>query len=155
MTGLTEDLKSATRQVRKNPPLLLRITVILGVGIATNAAIFSLIDPAFTAADLKARLKSVKSIAAFSGDTVHLTGGTEPVRLSVEHVTVNYFSVLGVVPAIGRDFNMDDLSAVEPAVLLSDSAWQKQFGSDPDILGRKIQINAVSHRIAGVMKPKF
>ena len=46
VTGLTEDLKSATRQVRKNPRLLLLITVILGVGIGTNATIFSLIDAA-------------------------------------------------------------------------------------------------------------
>jgi predicted permease len=185
VAGLTEDLKSATRQVRKNPRLLLLIAVILGVGIATNATIFSLIDAAarlpiqdqFTVnllwsvnsqrgldrtpvsagdfADLKARLKSVKAIAAFSEDTVHLTGGTEPVRMPVQHVTANYFSVLGVVPAIGRDFNIDDLSAAEPAVILSDSTWQKQFGSDPNILERKIQINGVSHRIAGVMKPKF
>src|SRR5438046_1947343 len=163
MSGLTEDLKSALRQVRKNPRLVILITIILGLGIGANATIFSLIEAASHLpihdqysiallwsvnqgraldrtpvslgdfADMKMRLHSLKGLAAFSEENVHLTGGTEPVRLPIQRVTTNYLAVLGVEPAMGRDFNAEDSNGGEPAVILAHPTWQAQFGGDPGI----------------------
>src|SRR5438552_10209655 len=104
---------------------------------------------------MKMRLHSLKGLAAFSEENVHLTGGTEPVRLPIQRVTTNYLAVLGVEPAMGRNSNAEDSNGGEPAVILAHPTWQAQFGGDPGILGRTVQINGLSHRVIAVMKPEF
>ena len=76
-------------------------------------------------------------------------------KFSSLRVTVNLFSVLGVTPAQGRDFNPDDATRNEPAVILAHSTWQTHFGGDAAILNRTIDINGLTHRVIGVMKPDF
>jgi putative ABC transport system permease protein len=185
MNGLLEDFKFALRQVRKNPRILALIVIILGIGIGANSTIFSLVEAAghlpirdqntiallFTVnkeraldrslvsagdfADMKTRLPVLESLAAFSEDVVHVRTQAEPARMPIQRVTTNFFSVLGVAPAFGRDFTTEDAGRNESAVILSYATWQTQFGADPGILSRTIQINGVAHKVIGVMKPEF
>jgi predicted permease len=71
-------------------------------------------------------------------------------------VSGNFFSVLGVRPAMGRLLtDNDDLEGAEPVVVLSYSYWSSRFGADPSIAGSSILINGVSCVIAGVIAEGF
>ncbi len=74
-----------------------------------------------------------------------------------EPVTPGLFSFLGVKPLVGRTFLPEEegLSGTTPAVILSHKLWRAQFGSDPNILGKVIQLNGLSSTIVGVMPPQF
>ena len=84
--------------------------------------------------------------------TIHDT----PQRLSGSHVTANFFSLLGVKPALGRDFTeADNQPGVERVTIISDALWQSDFGGDVNILGRKLRLNGQPATVIGVMPPGF
>ncbi len=72
-------------------------------------------------------------------------------------VSGNYFSVLGVDPALGRVLNAADDRApsASPYVVLSHTYWQSRFGSDPRVVGRKIRLNGYPFTIVGVTRRGF
>ena len=72
-------------------------------------------------------------------------------------VSGNYFSVLGVDPALGRVLNVGDdrVPSASPYVVLSYNSWQSRFGSDPGVVGRKIRLNGYPFTIVGVTRPGF
>ena len=104
--------------------------------------------------DFRARNKSFDSMAAFTRGDVQLSGDGEPVRLNGFGITSGYFRVLGLQPELGREF---DFQAEIPGnglqVILSDRVWRTRFGADPDIIGRKITLNAQPFTVIGVMPP--
>jgi predicted permease len=103
--------------------------------------------------DFKARSGAFEGMGAFAGDSVNLVGGGEPRRLPVTPVTPEVFPVLGVAPALGRVFAPGDADA--DAVVLSDGLWRSQFGADPNILGRTINLSGAPYTVIGVMPPSF
>ncbi|MDQ6809270.1 MAG: ABC transporter permease, partial [Verrucomicrobiota bacterium] len=100
---------------------------------------------------------------AFSAMTLLVTGSStlagttgEPERLPRASVTSSFFSVIGVQPVLGRAFSAeDDRVGSEPVAILSDTIWQRSFGGDPNVIGRKITLNARSVTIVGVMPKGF
>jgi putative ABC transport system permease protein len=82
-------------------------------------------------------------------------GQTE--RAFGEFVSGNYFEVLGVPPAIGRVFTLDDdrVPGAEPYVVLSHSYWKRRFASDPNILNKTLLINNVEMTVVGVARDGF
>jgi hypothetical protein len=86
--------------------------------------------------DWRARQRVFESMAAFESTTLNLTGRGEPQRLQGGHVSASFFTVFGVMPALGRDFRPDEEQPDRNlVVILSDGLWQRQFGSDPAIVG--------------------
>jgi putative ABC transport system permease protein len=79
----------------------------------------------------------------------------EPVRIVAHRVTPDLFRVLGVRPAIGRDFTEEDASSGSPVLMLSDAAFTKYFGRDPAVTSRLLTLDGRSYTIAGVMPPGF
>jgi putative ABC transport system permease protein len=64
--------------------------------------------------------------------------------------------VLQVTPIVGRVFTeSDDRPGAPPVALIAEGMWRGRFGADPDILGRKLEVNGVSHEIVGVMPDRF
>lgn len=63
----------------------------------------------------------------------------------------DYFSVLGVVPLIGRLYDSDD----EASVVLSERLWRSRFGADPGMVGRRISISNRTYTVAGVASAGF
>ena len=104
--------------------------------------------------DFRSRNKSFDSFAAFTREDVQLSGSGEAERLSAFRITSGYFRVLGLKPEIGSEF---DEKAEIPGnglqVILSDRLWRTRFGAAPDILGRKITLNAQLFTVVGVMPP--
>ena len=76
--------------------------------------------------------------------------------LPTMYVSSNYFSTVGVSLARGRGFTpTDDASRAEAEAVISHRAWQLRFGSDPDIIGRAINVNGSDYVIVGVAPDRF
>jgi len=107
--------------------------------------------------DLRSRTQSFSGLLAYHDDFVSLTGTTRPERVYAAFVTANYFDVLGVRPILGRGFQRgeEDSAGGLPAVVISYSWWQTQFGADPSIIGKAVQINRHLGTIVGVAPPDF
>jgi predicted permease len=104
--------------------------------------------------DYRAQAKSFSGLAAFqAGQSYNLTGDGEAARLTAEMVSAEYFSVLGVQPALGRAFAATDETAPgqSPLVILSDDLWRTRYAADPAILGRQIKLSEVDYTVIGVM----
>lgn len=82
-------------------------------------------------------------------------GGAE--RITVEMVTDNYFSVLGVQPAAGRVIQPNEGRARgdAPVLVLAHEYWQSRFGGDPSIVGRSARLNGRPFTIVGVASRAF
>jgi len=73
-----------------------------------------------------------------------------------EFVSGNYFSMLGVSAVTGRTLMpSDDKPGASPAAVMSYHTWQRQFGSDPSVVGATFTINTVSYTVVGVAPPAF
>jgi predicted permease len=85
-----------------------------------------------------------------------LTGDGDPERLTGLPVSQNFFHVLGVEPQAGRFFNEDECRIDSPAtVILTDSLWRRRFASNPDIIGKTLQLNGQPVRVVGVTPASF
>jgi predicted permease len=102
--------------------------------------------------DFRARNHSFDAIAAFTRGDVQISGDGEPVKLNGFGITSGYFRVMGIEPEMGREF---DYKAEIPGnglqVILSDRLWRTRFGADPQIIGRKLTLNAQPFTVIGVM----
>jgi predicted permease len=83
----------------------------------------------------------------------YLNGEAAALQVDGEKVSPDLFRMLGVRPAIGRDF--DASAANAGTIVLSDVIWKEAFGSDRGILGKTVKINNDSYTVAGVMPPGF
>ncbi len=79
-------------------------------------------------------------------------GGVEPERLSGATVTANYIPILGIPPALGRNFTpAEDTPGGPRVVIISDALWRRRFAASPDVLGRSLVIDGVPCEIVGVL----
>jgi len=88
-------------------------------------------------------------------DNLRLTGRGEPEPATGFEVIGNFFQVLGVQPAMGRLFTQDESRGPHPIALLSNPYWQRQFNSDPAIVGKAIEVNGTPMTIVGVLPDSF
>jgi predicted permease len=111
-----------------------------------------------TAAELAEYSQAGRAFASVAG--VSYSAGIarvngEPVRVVSHFVTPNLFRVLGVRPAIGRDFSEADAAPGARVVMLGHHTWARRFGSDPAIAGKTMTISGEAYEIAGVMPSGF
>jgi putative ABC transport system permease protein len=100
--------------------------------------------------------KSFEQIAAFDTVDFNLTGSDDPERVPGASAAASLFSLLGVKPELGRTFAPEENEAGrDTVVVVSHGLWQRRFGSDPNLVGRMLQLNGRSYTIIGVMPPKF
>jgi putative ABC transport system permease protein len=101
--------------------------------------------------------RTFQAMAGFADDGFVFRGGAEPQQVTASMVTPNFFSTLGVKPMLGYDFpTNEDIAANAPSVaLLTYGFWRTQFGGDPNIVGRSIQLSDSSVTIIGVLPRSF
>ena len=85
-----------------------------------------------------------------------LTGALTAERLDGQRVSADYFRVLGVQPALGRDFHStEDVVRGDNVVILSHGLWQRRFTGDRAIIGRSITLNDSPFTVIGIMPAGF
>jgi len=96
-------------------------------------------------------------LAGFFDAGAILSGYGDPKPVPVTLATANYFDVLGVKPALGRLFRPDEDSKPggNPVAVVSHSIWTRQFGANPEIIGRAIELNSTSYTVIGVAPAGF
>jgi predicted permease len=114
----------------------------------------------FTYPDVEAmrdEQQSFTGIAACNFVPISLTGKGKPERLSAMVASASYFDVLGVRPILGRGFlpSEDEKPGGAPVAVISYRLWQTHFASDPNIVGRTIELNQRSYSIVGVTPAAF
>lgn len=182
MFSITSDIRLALRGFARRPGFsaIFVLTTALGIGAAT--AIFSAARPILieplpyanadrivalnqtkagvadsrigfnTIADLRERVPSLSAIAAVGGWQAIVSGNGEAAQYAGLRVSPEYFSVLGVKPALGRDFRAeDDVPNSARMVILSDRIWREQYGADARVLDSTVKINDFPYTIIGVM----
>ena len=189
-SDVKDDVRFAWRQFQRQPRYWAVIVLTLVVGIAASTSLFAVVDGVllkplpYPRSDrlvrlqtwnlrgeyvhLRERSKTV-SVAAYypAPREVTVAIGGEPARLSAAGVTADLFDVLGVQPALGRTFTVDETreggSGVPGGeywrtygvVILSAGVWRDYFASSPAVIGRTLLVEGVPHTVVGVMPPQF
>ncbi len=109
--------------------------------------------------DLRTRNHTFSELAAFREKGFAFSDETEVQNLRGQRVTGNFFATLGVQPALGRGFQVEDEKAGGGpnglSVVLSDEFWRRQFNRDPKVLGRQLTLDRQTFTVVGVMPAGF
>jgi putative ABC transport system permease protein len=103
-------------------------------------------------------VSSVEGIGGYLTRSFVLSGdGSGAERVRGGSVTPDLFPLMGIEPAIGRQFRIDDAAApgLESVVMLTEGLWQRRYGGDPSIIGKTIIVNDRARVVIGVMPPRF
>jgi len=105
--------------------------------------------------DLMQHAKIFSGVSAYTTSSPEsqawFISGNVPLKISPAFVSSNFFDVLGIKPELGGRF--DDSEA--PQIILGGNLWRKYFGSDPDIIGKKIRVNGSYYEVIAVISPDF
>jgi predicted permease len=185
LDALRQDLGFAARQLRRNPGFAAVAVATIAVGIAATATVvgvvravvleplpfhepgrlvqvqavspaqdpFSVSEPAYL--DWREQTRSFTDVAAAAFRTGILQSGDEPVSVGTLWASASMLTVLGVEPALGRNFLAEEDAAGAPAAvtILSDRLWREAFGADPGVVGTDVVLNGEAHRVVGVLPP--
>jgi putative ABC transport system permease protein len=106
--------------------------------------------PRFEVLRERQQLFSDLSVSIFSPYTI--TGLGDPEQIQALMVSGNFFSLLGVEPALGRTFVAEEEKpGGPPVVILSNGFWRSHFGGQPDAIGKTLTLDGKPHTIVGVM----
>ena len=107
--------------------------------------------------DWRSRNDVFDGLSVFRQDDFILTGRGEAAHLTGAVVSASLFSVLGIPPAMGRNFILDEdkPSGTGLPIIVSHSLWQNRFGSDPKIVGQTLTLDGQTFAVVGVMPAGF
>ena len=186
IADLWQDLRYGARMLLKNPGVSAVIVLTLALGIGANAALFSVVNgvllnplpfprpeqivalnqrlpntgagsisyPNFL--DWQRENQGFSAMAVSRSSSFALVGAGEAERVRGRRCTANLFSVLGVKPALGRDFAPgEDERGATPVVIISAELWQRRFGASPDTPGKSLTVDDRDYTIVGVLPANF
>jgi putative ABC transport system permease protein len=106
--------------------------------------------------DWRDRNKTFQGMSGIRALTVNLTGVGEPEELRAAAVSSGFFQLIGVNPAQGRGFTLEEEQpGKDKFIVLGHGLWVRRFGGDPGILNKTISLNGEQHTVIGVMPPGF
>ena len=186
MSSLLTDARHALRLLRKAPGFTLVAVLTLAVGIGVNVAIFSVVSgvllrplpyahperlafmwegtPSFPDmsvsfpdfSDWRKTQHTFVDIAAGREQSYTMTGLGRAERVQTRMVSANMLRVLGVQPALGRDFSdAEELPNAPPVAIVSDKFWRQRLGGDSGALGRTITLDGRAFSIVGILPATF
>ncbi len=96
------------------------------------------------------------ALTGMGGDAATLTSKKEAAWITFDEASVNFFSVAGVAPALGRTFLPEDSKPGDGmAIILSHDFWQRHFDGDKNIIGQTVAVEGMKMTVIGVMPPGF
>ena len=178
---IVQDAKHAVRVWRRRPLHTLFAVVALAVGIGANTGVFSVLnalllrslpfhEPERLAAlhlfgapnspaefhDWYSRSAYLSDAASFLSFDVNGEASGAGARMRLSETSSNFFSMLGVRPALGRAFATDeDIPGRGAVAVIGYGLWHRQFGGDRTVVGSPIRINGISLTVIGVAPPGF
>ena len=100
--------------------------------------------------------ESFESVGLYYDTSANLTDGDDPERLGLAGVTPNVFDTLGVAPILGRGFMAEEAKPdISEVVVLSFRLWNRRYGADEELLGRRIEVNGFPRTVIGILPPRF
>ena len=108
--------------------------------------------------DIERQARGFEAMAAFRAWSYALTteGSDEPEPVAGARVSPALFSVLGIRPIVGQPFTASDaVPGSANVALISHDLWQRRYGGDPAIVGRRVTLNGQAFTVTGVMPPGF
>ena len=106
--------------------------------------------------DLQKENRTFSAMAISRGFGFSLIGAGEAERVSARLVSADFFSVLGVKPALGRTFAPgEDEPGAGTVVVISADLWQRKFGAAQDVVGKGLTLDDKSYTIIGVLPASF
>ena len=186
MNRTIENLRYAFRRLRQNPGFTAVALITLALGIGASAAIFSVVysvllrplpyekpdqivrlwesnperpqmnfaDPNFE--DVQTQSQSFQALAEFGSDTESVLAGSTPARVPVSWASENFFSVMRVQPAVGREFTKQEHRfGAAPTAMVGYGFWKEFLGGTRDLSGVKLTILSRPVSVVGVLPPQF
>ncbi|MFT3828542.1 MAG: ABC transporter permease [Opitutaceae bacterium] len=181
-----QNLRFAFRQFRKAPGFSAVVTLTLAIGLGANTAIFGIVNATFLRAlpypeperlvqvfessrqwpqmsvsypnfrDWRTSQDVFTGIAIYRTSSLKIETPAGAERASIGYVSADFFPILGVRPALGREFApADDQEGATPAAWLSDAFWQRAFAGDPDLVGRTILVDNEPVAVAGILPASY
>jgi len=186
LDSVAADLRHAFRRLAAEPGFAIVTVLTLALGLGASTAILSVVNPVLfqplpyptaerivtvwdrgsdgapvemtygSFLELRERAHDFEALSVARPWQPTLTGASEPERLEAQRVSDDYFRVLGVAPALGRDFlPEEDRPGGSHPVVLSDGLWRRRFGGDSAILGRTLTMGDEAFTVIGVMPRHF
>lgn len=183
---MIQDLRYGVRMLLKNPSFTVVIVLTLALGIGANVALFSIVNgvllnplpypqpdqlvtlhqskPNFATGaipypnfqDWQKENRTFSAMAISRGASFSLIGLGEAEQVTGRRVSAEFFSVLGVKPALGRSFVPgEDARGAGPVVVISAELWQRKFSAAPDVIGKSLTLDDKSYTIVGVLPASF
>lgn len=174
------DVRYAARQLLQRPAFAVVSILTLALGIGGTVALFSVVDGLilrplpfegeeqlvtfwsdydWRGAEfdfVRERVQLFDRVATYSdgAGTFHSESGSRLLLHSI--VSAELFDVLGTAPMLGRTFREgEDRPGAEPAIVLSHGMWERDFGSDREVLGRRVDLDGTLRTVVGVMPEGF
>ncbi len=176
---VAQDARYALRGLRKAPGFTAIATLTLALGVGANTAMFTVVNGVLLtplpyekpdelvimgsgsprSLEILVALREASSfvgVAGHSSTSLGLIGVGEAEEIRGAEATSNHFSVLRAPPFMGRTFSEEESTPGQGnVVILSHGFWQRRFGSDPEVIGRRIQLGSETRTIIGVMPRTF
>jgi predicted permease len=186
MDAFLKDIRYGLRSLRRRPGFTATALITLAIGIGANVALFSVVSgvllnplpypnpdqlitlhqskPSFDTGaipypnfrDWQSQNQTFASMAISRGSDFTLTGVGDAERVDALFVSGDYFKVLGIELAKGRDFAAgEDQKGAEPVVIVSAGFWNRKFGASNDLHQQSITLDDRSYGVIGVLPPSF
>lgn len=153
--GANTAMFSFAKLLLNKPVSLPQLDRLMSVSVVTHGSDERLLAPA-NYIDLRARTKSLESIAAYEEWATSVQGQNGPEDIHGVRVSEGFFATLAAEPAQGRIFlDEEHQPGHQQVVILSYGVWQREFGGDSHVLGRPLRLDGENYEIVGVMPATF
>ena len=167
------DIRYAIRTLLRTPGFTIVAVLTLALGIGATTAIFSVVNAVLLRRlpyadpdrlvltrgslqdlrDLEASAQSFEDMAFWASNMYNLRLGVDTEQMLGGQVSRNLLPLLGVQPLIGRNFTAED--DLQATVILGYGLWQRRFASNPQIIGKTINLSGTTFTVIGITPPWF